>query len=43
VIGLRHPPVFADEKMDRGRKILAAVALLIFVVSFTPAPLALAP
>ena len=43
VIGLRHPPIFADEKMDCKRKILAAIALLIFVVSFTPAPLALVP
>jgi membrane-associated protease RseP (regulator of RpoE activity) len=43
VLGLRHPPVFAGEAMDRGRKILAAIALLIFVLSFTPAPLAFVP
>jgi membrane-associated protease RseP (regulator of RpoE activity) len=43
LIGLRHPPIFADEKMDLKRKILAAVALIIFLVSFTPAPLALLP
>ena len=43
VIGLRHPPIFADEKMDFKRKVLAAFALLIFLVSFTPAPLALVP
>lgn len=43
MIGLRHPPIFADEKIDLKRKILAAVALLIFLVSFTPAPLVLAP
>lgn len=43
LIGLRHPPIFVDEKMDLKRKILAAVALLIFLVSFTPAPLALVP
>ena len=43
MIGLRHPPIFADEKMDSKRKILAAIALLIFVVSFTPAPLTLIP
>jgi membrane-associated protease RseP (regulator of RpoE activity) len=42
-IGLRHPPIFADEKMDLKRKILAVIALLIFLVSFTPAPLALVP
>jgi membrane-associated protease RseP (regulator of RpoE activity) len=43
LIGLRHPPLFADEKIDLKRKILAAIALLIFLVSFTPAPLVLAP
>jgi membrane-associated protease RseP (regulator of RpoE activity) len=43
LIGLRHPPIFENEKIDLKRKILAAIALLIFLVSFTPAPLALAP
>jgi membrane-associated protease RseP (regulator of RpoE activity) len=43
VIGLRHPPLCRDEKMDLKRKILAAIALIIFLVSFTPAPLALVP
>ncbi len=43
LIGLRHPPIFANEKMDLKRKILAAAALFIFIISFTPAPLALAP
>lgn len=41
LIGLRHPPVFEDEKLDMKRKALAAVALLIFLLSFTPAPLSL--
>jgi membrane-associated protease RseP (regulator of RpoE activity) len=43
VIGLRHPPIFEHERLDRKRKILAAVALLIFILCFTPAPLAVAP
>ena len=43
VIGLRHPPIFEEERLDNRRKLLAAVALLIFILSFTPAPLALAP
>jgi len=43
LIGLRHPPIFADERLGAGRKILAAVALLIFILSFTPAPLSIAP
>ncbi|MEI6614101.1 MAG: site-2 protease family protein, partial [Chrysiogenales bacterium] len=42
-VGLRHPPLFADEKIDLKRKILAVIALLIFLLSFTPAPLVLAP
>jgi membrane-associated protease RseP (regulator of RpoE activity) len=43
LIGLRHPPIYEDEKIDLKRKILAAIALLIFLVSFTPAPLGLVP
>lgn len=43
LIGLRHPPIFEDEKIDLPRKILAVIALLIFLVSFTPAPIVLAP
>jgi membrane-associated protease RseP (regulator of RpoE activity) len=43
LIGLRHPPVFETERLDRRRRALAAAALLIFVLSFTPAPLAIAP
>jgi membrane-associated protease RseP (regulator of RpoE activity) len=39
LIGLRHPPVFEHEKLDVKRKVLAAVALLIFLLSFTPSPL----
>jgi len=41
LIGLRHPPVFENERLDGWRKALAAVALLIFLLSFTPAPLSL--
>jgi membrane-associated protease RseP (regulator of RpoE activity) len=43
LIGLRHPPIFAEERLDRGRKLLAVVALLVFLLSFTPTPLAFAP
>ncbi|HSQ35743.1 MAG TPA: site-2 protease family protein [Candidatus Binatia bacterium] len=43
LIGLRHPPLFDAEKMDLKRKILAVIALLIFLLSFTAAPLTLAP
>ncbi len=41
-IGLKHPPVRDEERpLDSGRKVLAAVALLIFVLSFTPMPMQL--
>jgi membrane-associated protease RseP (regulator of RpoE activity) len=43
LIGLRHPPIFEDERLDGKRKALAAVALLIFILCFTPAPLVIAP
>lgn len=43
LIGLRHPPVFEEERLGPGRKALALAALLVFAVSFTPAPIALAP
>ncbi|MBN2346348.1 MAG: site-2 protease family protein [Candidatus Aminicenantes bacterium] len=43
LIGLRHPPIFEAERLDGKRKLLAAAALLVFILSFTPAPLALAP
>ncbi|MCX6558469.1 MAG: site-2 protease family protein [Candidatus Aminicenantes bacterium] len=43
MVGLRHPPIYDDEKIDTKRKILAGLALLIFVLSFTPAPIVLAP
>ncbi len=43
LIGLRHPPIFEEERLDRKRKIMAAVGLLVFFLSFTPVPLAVAP
>lgn len=40
LMGLRHPPV-ADESvpLDRGRRVLAWVALVVFVLSFMPVPI----
>ena len=43
LIGLRHPPIFEEERLDAKRKALAFVALLVFIFSFTPAPLSVAP
>jgi membrane-associated protease RseP (regulator of RpoE activity) len=41
VVGLRHPLVMASsEPLDKGRKILALVATLIFVLTFVPTPFA---
>jgi len=40
MMGPRHPPTLdEDEPLDRGRLILAAVALVILIVCFTPAPI----
>ena len=39
-IGPRHPPVYDEHiPLDRGRLILAAVAMVILILCFTPAPL----
>lgn len=38
LIGLRHPPIAEADTVDRSRKIWALVALAIFILSFTPAP-----
>lgn len=44
VLGLHHPPV-RDERMrlDSRRLLLAGLALLIFVLSFSPVPIAIVP
>ena len=43
-IGLRHPPVRDEETtLDTRRKVLAAVALLILILSFTPMPMRVLP
>ena len=40
MMGPRHPPTMdEDEPLDRDRLILAAVALVILVICFTPAPI----
>ena len=40
VLGPRHPPVFdEDVPLNRGRLVLAALAVVIFVVCFTPVPI----
>ena len=40
LFGPRHPRVlYEDEPLDRGRKIVAVVALAILILCFTPIPI----
>jgi hypothetical protein len=40
VFGPRHPPVFDEDlPLDTTRIVLALVALVIFILCFTPAPI----
>ncbi len=39
IIGLRHPPViYREPRLDRQRRMAGAISLVIFVLTFTPAP-----
>ena len=38
-LGVDHPPVIEDEELSLGRKILGWVALIIFIICFSPQPL----
>lgn len=38
ILGTRHPVIFDPMPLDRGRRWLAALALLIFLLCFTPSP-----
>ncbi len=38
-LGIDHPPCLIEVPLDNNRKILGWIALLIFILSFTPAPL----
>ncbi|MFA6598925.1 MAG: site-2 protease family protein [Ignavibacteriaceae bacterium] len=38
VIKVKHPPVFDDTPLDRGRMIIGYLTILIFIVCFIPAP-----
>jgi hypothetical protein len=41
VIGLYHPPVWDERQpLDRKRQAVAWLALLIFILTFMPAPIA---
>jgi membrane-associated protease RseP (regulator of RpoE activity) len=40
-IGIRHPPVEEEEPLTPGRRLVAAVSLACFFLTFTPAPLQL--
>ena len=38
IFGMRHPMIYDDSRLGRGRTILGFVALVIFILCFTPAP-----
>ncbi|QDH79842.1 site-2 protease family protein [Echinicola soli] len=38
VLGLEHPPVQDGTRLNKGRKILAWLAIIIFLICFTPKP-----
>ena len=42
VLGIYHPPVEQDEPLSSGRKILGWIALVIFIISFSPNPFSIA-
>jgi membrane-associated protease RseP (regulator of RpoE activity) len=39
VLGVEHPPAIFDDKLNTTRKVLGWIALIVFIISFTPAPL----
>jgi membrane-associated protease RseP (regulator of RpoE activity) len=39
VIGIRHPPVIDNTPLSTGRMILGTLAIIIFILCFTPTPL----
>lgn len=39
VLGIPHPPSDIEEPLDQKRKILGWIALVIFILSFTPSPI----
>lgn len=41
IIGVRHPGALVEQELDNKRKILGWLALFIFIISFSPAPLML--
>jgi len=40
IFGMRHPAIYDPSRLDSGRRKLAALALVIFLLSFTIAPIA---
>jgi membrane-associated protease RseP (regulator of RpoE activity) len=41
VLGIPHPPTEIEQPLDQKRKILAWIALVIFVLCFTPSPISI--
>ena len=42
LLGVEHPPSEVEQPLDRSRVIIGWLALLIFVLCFSPAPIRLA-
>lgn len=41
VLGVGHPPVLDDKPLSPGRQVLGWIALIVFVISFSPVPISL--
>ena len=38
VIGINHPPALVEEPLDLKRKVIGIIALIVFIISFSPKP-----
>lgn len=43
LLGIKHPPVYEWEPLDPARKLVGAVSLFIFIITFIPLPFSVAP
>lgn len=41
-LGINHPPALVEEPLDQNRRILGWIALIVFIISFSPQPLVIA-
>ncbi|MEW6456027.1 MAG: site-2 protease family protein [Acidobacteriota bacterium] len=43
IMGIRHPSMLDETPLDKNRIFLGIIAMIIFIISFTPSPIRLAP